>query len=70
MGGLCPVENHLIVDRTVLEELPVCNKQEKMLDIVDSEAEPAIKSLKKEKHLDRTIWQQRWYKREGCAHWR
>jgi len=34
------------VDRTVLEELPVCNEHEKMLDIMESEVEAAIKSLR------------------------
>ena len=44
------------MDTAVLEELPVCrpNEHEKMLDVMESEVEAAIKSLKKEKHLERT----------------
>src|SRR6218665_3716713 len=37
------------VVRTVLEELPACNEHEKMLDIMESEVEAAIRSLKKGK---------------------
>jgi len=37
------------VDRTVLEELPVNNKQERMLNIMEGEIEAAIKNLKRKK---------------------
>jgi len=42
------------VARAVLEELPVCNEHERMLYVMESEVEEAFKSLKKEKHLERT----------------
>ena len=35
------------VDRTVLEELPIGNKHEQMMDILESEVESAIKNLKR-----------------------
>src|SRR3984885_5551804 len=37
------------VDRTVLEELPVNNKEEQMMNIMRSEVETAIKNLKRKK---------------------
>ena len=35
------------VNRAVVEELPACNEHEKMLDVMESEVETAIKSLRK-----------------------
>jgi len=37
------------VDRTVLEELPIGNKQEQMMNILESEVESAIRNLKSKK---------------------